>query len=211
METFVLSDEIQNRPLVRRLVHGLRLVCYVSLAHSVYAYSVTNFDLSQVVLAEHLDDLCQVIGDEVSFVRNLHYTAISATNCTTLSDGNQFYFVESTLVLTDTSGLALEKNLALIDLLEVLVWLLILLTIEIVIRLQDRAITRGTLISSIKVSKILLYSCLWAIAAYWLYHNHYYFAWDEALWIIGFIAIESNVSSWKKEIELAQESGGLPE
>ena len=30
------------------------------------------------------------------------------------------------------------------------------------------------------------------------------FAWDEALWIIGFCAIEMNIDDWKKEIEEAE-------
>ncbi|MFT4822908.1 MAG: hypothetical protein ACJAUG_000739 [Halioglobus sp.] len=114
------------------------------------------------------------------------------------------------MVITDTSGLALEKKMALVDLLEALAWLLILMTIEIVIRLQDKAITKGTLIRSMKISKLILYSSLWAMAAYWLSHEHYRFAWDEALWIIGFFAIETNVSRWKKEIEHGDESRSQP-
>ena len=46
---------------------------------------------------------------------------------------------------------------------------------------------------------------LWSMAAYWTYLGHYYFAWDEAVWIIGFISIEMNVSQWKDEIEREKE------
>lgn len=206
LETYVLSDDIQDRPIVRRMVHGVRLVCYLSLMHSVYAFSIIYFDLSQAVIAPSVTDLCKLAGDEVSFVRNLKYTDLSAANCSTLSGDSQFYFVESTVVITDTSGLALEKKMALVDLLEVLAWLLILMTIEIVINLQDKSITKGTLIRSMKISKLVLYSSLWGMAAYWLAHEHYRFAWDEALWIVGFFAIEANVSKWKKEIEQGDES-----
>ena len=71
--------------------------------------------------------------------------------------------------------------------------------------LQDRAITQGKLISFIKVSKYFLYGMLWSMAAYWTYLGHYYFAWDEAVWIVGFISIEMNVSQWKEEIEREKE------
>ena len=105
------------------------------------------------------------------------------------------------MVVSDISGLRLEKNLALVDILEVLVWLLILSTIEIMVWLHDKAITRGSLISFMRGAKYILYGSLWSIAAYWTYLGHYYFAWDEALWIVGFISIEMNVSDWRKEIE----------
>ena len=103
--------------------------------------------------------------------------------------------------MTDSSGLALERNLALVDFAEVVVWLLILSTIELMVRLQDRGVTRSRQVSVIKSCKLALYTCLWAAAAYWVYLGHYYFAWDESLWIIGFFAIEMNMSDWKKEIE----------
>ena len=79
--------------------------------------------------------------------------------------------------------------------------MIILFTIEAMVWLQDRSITRGSLVTAIKISKYVLYSSLWALAAYWLYLGHWYFAWDEALWIIGFFAIEMNVAEWKKDIE----------
>ena len=58
-----------------------------------------------------------------------------------------------------------------------------------------------------KVTKWMLYGSLWIMAAWWARLGHYYFAWDEALWIIGFIAIEMNMDDWKKEIEHEQSSG----
>ena len=201
LETYVLSDEIQQRVGVRALVHGTRLLCYLSLLHSIYAFGLIYYEISQVTVILGVTDLCQFADNGMSFVRNLAYTDLSSANCGSLSTDTQFYFTDPELVVTDSSGLALETQLALADIVEVVVWMLILVTIEAMVWLQDRAITRGTIVSVIKVSKFALYGSLWIIATFWLYLGHWYFAWDEALWIVGFFAIEMNVSDWKKEIE----------
>ena len=201
LETYLLSDQTLSRPMFIRLMYAVRIFCYVFLVHSVYAFSVIYIDLLQVNLIPDISNLCELVPMDLSFVRNLAYTEIDLENCLTLSSGEIFYFTEPAVVVSDISGLRLEKNLALVDILEVLVWLLILMTIEIMVWLQDQSITRGSLVSFIKGAKYILYGSLWSMAAYWAYLGHYYFAWDEALWIIGFISIEMNVSDWKREIE----------
>jgi hypothetical protein len=211
LETYVLSDDAFEKPWVARLLHGVRLICYLSLAHSVYAFGHIYLELMQVTTVAGITELCQLVAPDVSFVRNLAYTELTMGNCEALSSATQFYYVEPGLVMTDASGLALERALALVDVLEVITWMAILFTIEVMVRLQERGITRGHLVSVIKACKFLLYTCLWGAAAFWVYHGHYYYAWDEALWIIGFFAIEMNVQEWKNEIESEQskEGGGI--
>jgi hypothetical protein len=151
-----------------------------------------------------------LLGQDLSFVRNVEYTGITAENCDGLSSAGQFFFTEPALVVSDAEGLALEQRLAFVDWLEVVVWLLILATIEIMVRLQDRGITRGPLVSVIKGSKLVLYTGLWAMAAWWASLGHLYYAWDEALWIVGFFAIESNMKEWKDEIEAGETGNPIP-
>ena len=201
LETYLLSDQTLNRPIFNRIMYVIRIFCYVFLVHSVYAFSIIYIDLIKVELIPNVSNLCELVPMDLSFVRNLFYTEIDLKNCLSLSSDQVFYFTEPALVVSDISGLRLEKNLALVDILEVLVWLLILSTIEIMVWLHDKAITRGSLISFMRGAKYILYGSLWSIAAYWTYLGHYYFAWDEALWIVGFISIEMNVSDWRKEIE----------
>jgi hypothetical protein len=201
LETYMLSDEAWSKSLFTRFMYFIRACCYIFLMHSVYAFSVIYYDLMNVQQLQNITNLCELAPLDMTFVRNLSYTTIDSLNCHELSSQSVFYFTEPNLVVTDVSGLQLERNLALVDLLEILVWLLILFTIEAMVWLQDRAITQGKLISLIKVSKYFLYGMLWSMAAYWTYLGHYYFAWDEAVWIVGFISIEMNVSQWKEEIE----------
>ena len=205
LETYMLSDEAWSKSLFTRFMYFIRSCCYIFLMHSVYAFSVIYYDIMNVQQLQNITNLCELVPLDMTFVRNLSYTTIDSLNCHELSNQSVFYFTEPNLVVSDMSGLQLERNLALVDLLEILVWLLILFTIEAMVWLQDRAITQGKLISLIKVSKYFLYGMLWSMAAYWAYLGHYYFAWDEAVWIVGFISIEMNVSQWKDEIEREKE------
>ena len=95
----------------------------------------------------------------------------------------------------------IEKELAWVDMVEAIVWIVILLIIEIMIRIQDKKYkhwARDWL--SCLNSKTLLFIVLWMAALYWLYRDHFMFAWDEFLWIAGFYVIGLNLSEWREEI-----------
>jgi len=94
----------------------------------------------------------------------------------------------------------IEQQLAFFDIVDAVTWLLIVLTIEVTVWLQDRGIGNGPIISFLNKSKILLYSILWIGMSYWVYRGHYMFAWDEFVWIVGFVAIEMNVVEWRNEL-----------
>ena len=206
LETYVLDDDQFTRTRLR-LMHGIRLVCYVFLAHTVFAYTTAGLDLANK--AEHIPEtsrLCELAGQGISYGHNLDYTELEADNCEGLTTENDFYLIEEGAVVTDATGLQIEKELVWIDVAEAVVWLLILFIIEAVVRLQDRQITRGPLMKTLKVSKFLLYGLLWCAAVYWIYRGHYIYAWDEALWILGFVAIGMNLKEWRKEIEEEEEA-----
>lgn len=201
LETFVLSDEAFTRKKTL-LMRGTRLICYGFIGHSLYAYGVYVTQLNSAVAIPNVTDLCELIGPDVSFAFNLLYIDIENLNCTNLSTASQFYYIDppNFIVVTDGAGLIIEIQLAWIDFLEVVVWLLILLTIEVIIRLQDRDIVEGILIRTLNLAKILLYGLLWVAIVIWLYYGQFMFAWDEMVWIAGFVLIETNVVKWRQEI-----------
>ncbi len=203
LETYVLEDDSFTRGRVR-LMHATRVVCYLFLAHTLYAYATATVDLNAAVPAEGVTSLCELVGQDISYAYNLDYSDIDNANCTGLSSATNFHLIEDGLVITDSQGLAIEKQLAWLDLMEACTWLLILFSIEALVRLQERGVTRSTMTTVLKAGKIFLYCLLWGAAAYWIYRGHYVYAWDEALWILGFVAIGMNLSEWKKEIEQEQ-------
>jgi hypothetical protein len=200
LETYSLSDEAFEG-ITGKLIHGVRLVCYAFLAHTIYAYSGDVLALTQELPLAGIDNLCQLAGREISYTYNLVYTLVDQANCSTLSGGSVFYGVDSESLVTDTAGIAKSIQLAWGDLIEAVVWLMIVILIEFMVRLQGRGISSGPLIRAGNIAKPVLYGILVLIAFYWATLKHWLFVWDEFIWIAGFIAIEINVVEWRGELQ----------
>ena len=205
LETYALSDQVW-KGWVAHAVRGVRVLCIIFIAHTVVAYTSAALEIQETRPVENVTDLCDVAGSGTSFVRNLEYTEITPENCAGFSSASEFFWTSQTEVLSDREGLLLERYLAWVDVGEAIVWLLILLSIEIIVRLQDKGISSGRLFRAANSSKIFLYLLLFAAAAYWGWLGHWLYVWDELLWIGGFAAIEMNVAEWREELE-ATEAG----
>jgi hypothetical protein len=199
LETYVLEDK-DWKGWVAHVIRGARLACYVMLAHTIFAYSNTSIDLMATTPVENASSLCDLVDDSVSYVHNLEYTEVNEQTCADLSTANKFFWVADDPVVTDLDSLNLERDLAWVDLAEAATWLLILLAIEIIVRMQSRGVTGSTLVTSLNRIKLGLYSTLIAISIYWAWLGHWLYLWDELLWIGGFAAIEMNVSEWREEL-----------
>ncbi len=204
LETYVVADE-DWKGWVAHTVRGVRLFCYVLIAHTVYAYIIVVASLQPTVAVEDISDLCGLTSADVSYVYNLEYTEVSELTCGELSSESQFYWLAGDSVVSDMAGLNLERDLAWADLVEAVVWLLILLAIELVVRVQGRGIIGGALMSTANALKIFLYLSLIALGIYWATLSHWLYLWDELVWIGGFAAIEMNVSQWHDELLGKQE------
>jgi hypothetical protein len=47
---------------------------------------------------------------------------------------------------------------------------------------------------------LFFYGVIVLASIYWVSLGHWLYAWDEFLWIAGFVAIEINVSEWRDEL-----------
>ena len=199
LETYVVADE-DWKGWIAHTVRGVRLFCYLLIAHTVYAFTIVVIGLQPTVAVEGVSDLCGLTGADVSYVYNLEYTQVNDQTCGELSGESQFYWLADNPVVSDMAGLNLKRDLAWADVIEAVVWLLILLAIETVVRLQSRGVTGGALISTGNALKIFLYLMLIALGVYWATLSHWLYFWDELVWIGGFAAIEMNVSKWRDEL-----------
>ena len=199
LETYVIADKDWSS-WIERSVRGVRLLCYVMLAHSVYAFTFIVINLQPTTLVEGVSSLCEMTGDNVSYVYNLEYTEINDQTCGGLSAETEYYWLADDPLVSDMPGLILERRLAWADLIEVVVWLLILLAIEVAVRLQSQGVTGGTIISTGNAIKLFLYGTLALLAIYWATLSHWLYFWDEFVWIAGFAAIEMNLSEWRDEL-----------
>lgn len=201
LETYALNDDQLSRG-VERLIHGVRYLSYIMLAHTIVAYADDLVDLSPTVPVDDVSELCELNGQEVSFVYNLDYTEIDVDSCVALPSSSSYFWVgelDEKIVSTE-AGLELERDLAWSDLIEGTVWLLIVFAIEIVVRLQNRGITEGVLMRTTRLTKALGYFVLLLLSIYWAALEHWLYTWDTFVWVAGFAAIEMNVSEWRDEI-----------
>jgi hypothetical protein len=203
LETYILDDKAW-KGWVAHTVRGARLACMVMIAHTVFAFSMAGIDLQPTVQVENVSSLCDMTDDDVSFVSNLEYTDVNDQTCAGLSSATEYYWVAEDPVVSDLAGLELERDLLWADLAEAVIWLFILGFIEIVVRLQDKGVTGGTIISIANKSKLFLYLSLIGIGIYWASLGHWLYLWDELVWILGFAAIEMNVSEWRDELLVEQ-------
>jgi len=199
LETYALSEETFGG-FVTYFLGGLRILCYIFLAHTIYVYATDVGELYRPQPLEGVVDLCEIVGGDLSFTRNLEYTVIDQSNCAELSSESEFLEIYRRTAITDRSGLQVERQLMWADLVEAIAWLLIVLTIELVVQLQDRKIHSGPLIAAADVSTIVFYGALLAVAGYWAYRGHWFFVWDEFVWIAGFAAIEMNLAEWREDL-----------
>ncbi|NOR37007.1 MAG: hypothetical protein GQ577_09680 [Woeseiaceae bacterium] len=199
LETYVFEDK-DWKGWLAHTVRGIRLACMVMIAHTIFAYADTVMDYLPTVSVENVSTLCDLTDEDISYVYNLDYTEVTSETCAGLSTATEFYWVADDPVVTDLAGLKLERDLAWVDLAEAVIWLLILLAIEVIVRMQSHGITGGKLMSTLNRVKFLLYAILISIGVYWAWLSHWLYLWDELVWIGGFAAIEMNVSEWRDEL-----------
>jgi len=186
-------------------VRGIRLFCYALIGHTIYAFAVVVINLQPTVLVENVSDLCDMVSADVSYVYNLEYTEVNEQTCAGLSGEKQFYWLADDPIVSDMAGLELERDLAWVDLVEAVAWLLILVAIETAVRLQDRGVTQGALLTTANWASKILYLTLIGLGIYWASLSHWLYLWDELVWIGGFAAIEMNISEWHGEMLEKQE------
>jgi hypothetical protein len=209
LETYSLSDETFDG-WAGHVVRGARICCYVMLAHTVFASANSALEYRTEVPVEGVSDLCSLADDDVSFVRNLKYTYIDTVTCGEISDAEEFFWVTGDPVVSDAAGLALEHRLAWVELAEACAWLLVLVAIEMVVRLQSNGITGGALFVTANTLRIVFYSVILSAGAYWAWLGHWVYLWDEIVWIGGFAIIDMNVAEWRDELLQEQEIAAQP-
>lgn len=198
-ETSILSDEHFTRPVVWFL-HLLRVFSYCFIVYAFYGYIVNVQVVSQVEIAAGLTNLCDVVSGNWSYAVLLdQYELITAENCASFSDANQFYQYSAMPVLVDQAGFTDILRLAWVDVINSGVWLLVVLNLEIDVRLQEHGKLDGTVLRISNISKFFIYAVLFLAAVYWGVKGDFLDFWDAFLWLLAFISIEMNVFNWRKD------------
>ena len=200
VETYWIEDETRIGPLYW-LMQIIRVMCYVVVSHTLYAFIVTVIDLGNSRVLIDIGSLCTLVGEDLSFTRNLVYELIDAGNCASFSTGGEIYQFEGEPVVSDASGYRMALWHAWTDVIEIAGWLTISLLITFVMVLQNRGIYNSAWIRGADGLQYVVYAIIAGTAFYWGVYGHYVYTWDILLWIGGFAVIDANLSEWRDELK----------
>lgn len=204
LETYVLEDRHFTKPVMWTL-HGLRLVCYALIVRMFFGYIENLLFLDGMSPLAGIGNLCALAADGWSYAIDLdEYTAITAGNCTTLSDATAFMRFDTMPAVVDAVGLRDLRYLSWVDVINSGVWLLVVLVLEIDVRLQERNLLGGMALKLSSAAKFILYFTLLLAAIYWGVKGDFVDFWDAFLWLVAFVFIELNVFEWRQEELQAQ-------
>jgi hypothetical protein len=127
------------------------------------------------------------------------YSAITAANCASFSQQAAFLQFADTQAIVDAPGLGDIRFLALVDVVNAGVWLLVVLLLEIDVRLQEHNRYEGMALYLSSVAKVVLYGTLAAAVVVWAIKGDFVDWWDAFLWLVAFVFIELNVFEWRQE------------
>ena len=208
LETYLL-DDVDWSGWVANILSVVKVFCFVMIGHTLVANTNALIDIYGAALATDTNDLCDFANQDLSWVFNLEYTSITAETCKILPTSDAYFFVPEEPVVTTFSGLQLQRELTWFDLIESSAWLFVVIAIELSVRITDRGITSGVLVSSLNWLKVVLYLLILGIGFYWAWLGHWVYLWDEILWIGGFAILEMNLDTWRTEINEKLDAGGF--
>lgn len=181
-------------------MHGLRLVCYATILHTSFAAVTALREFQNPAELPQAAGVCAYVEGDWSFLRNRDYVDIDRDNCAGIGSGPAFFEIGGDAVITDRAGLREGQILAWTDLLESVAWILIVLAIEALVRIQQSAPSSARTIAGLGHFKTALYSLILVIAFYWLSKGQFLYWWDEMIWIGGFLFIDRNIDRWRSSL-----------
>lgn len=203
LETYAIDDDAWTRR-IELLAHGARVVSFLIIGHFVFALVNWAVEIETERPLEGISSPCEIIEDDLSWSSNLDYQTLTRENCNTLTDETQLYQLGKDPVITDRHGLLLAQRLAWGDVLEIFAWLIIIVAMEIMVRLQSRGVTGGRLFRMVRGTRFTFYGVLFCLGFWWASLGHWLYLWDTFLWIAGFGAIEMNLRLWREELRNKQ-------
>ncbi len=199
LETCVLEDRHFTRSVTWTL-HTLRAFCYAFIIYAFYGYIQNLIFIYGGTPLPDVSNLCTLVAEQWSYATALdEYVRITAENCAMLSNTDAFHRFTGMAAVVDIGGLTDIRILAWVDVINSVVWLLVVLVLEVDVQLQERNRLRGLALKLSNAIKIVLYSVLLLAAVYWGAKGDFVDFWDAFLWLIAFVLIELNVFEWHQE------------
>jgi len=196
LETFQLSDASLTPSLTRSLV-AIRGLCYALIVYACYGYVLKAFalaDYQAVMMSASCDYIVKGYGVLIAVDE---YQALTPENCGALT--GLVYLNEAIKALATSATFEDVVNLARIDVINSLSWILVVIILELDVWLGvEGRLSKGFEWFSWRL-KIALYIILLIVAGYWGWAGDFLDFWDAFLWILAFVFIERSVFVWEQD------------
>ena len=199
LETYQLTEAAYTRMVVK-LLHVARIIFYGMIGYAAYGYiglALGNYDLEML---GSVNSLCQLADQGLWLQWGLvDYSEINSADCAALPTDTVWYRFTSDTTIVGGSTLPHIQFMGWIDVLNAILWLIVVLLIEVEVRLQNEDRFSSRLLAPTRLLKTLMYFMLFGNGVLWASFGYTLYAWDAFLWIFGFWAIELNLAEWEQE------------
>ena len=203
LETAILPDHLLKGGL-KWVLKGLAAVCYFFIFYSFYGY-IYKYGVVSDLVPFAIDDVCSLIGANFTYVVTLdEYLPLDQAMCTAMN-GLPVMQINGMEIIGVEPALGDAIALAVIDVVNAGIWLIVvvLLEIEVYLQLKDKLTSR--MMFAAKYIKGFFYLILLYCAIYWGLKSSFLDFWDEFLWLVAFVFIELNIFQWNAETEEERE------
>ena len=202
LETSVLEDKTLLKPKVQLSFIAIRTFCYGFIVYSFYGYAskmLSLYDISPVVIT----DLCAQLDQGFSRILTIdEYPLLDPQSCLLLAEQDLFRLNGQQLLGSADDWTAIQW-LAWVDVINSITWIAVVVILEADVWLQLRGRHKGLFVGISQVIKVVLYSILFAAAAYWGLLGDFLDFWDAFMWLVAFVFIEMNIFQWQAEASSA--------
>jgi len=200
LETYIIDDEILKKPAVKWFMMGLRAICYAVIIYAAYGYIVKMLMQSDIAPFASANP-CALVGGDLSLLIYIEeYEPISLDNCGALA-GQELGKLNGHSIIAPMADLNYAKWVSWIDVVNSIVWLLVVAMLEIEVWFKLKGVTKEHLLKASKLLKFVLYGILFACALAWWYTGVFLDFSDAFLWLFAFFFIEMNMVKWQEEID----------
>lgn len=204
LETNLIPDHKWSN-VVERTLQSLRAMCYVAIVFAWYGYIGTWLDWTAAEVIA-IQDLCALVetglnNQPLSLINDFDdYAALTAANCTDFS-GVNFQYIQKLSLIGESDIVDTGTALALTDVINSSVWLMIVGILEIELRLQNNNNIEWSKSKVLIAAKAVLYAILFGCLIFWVMYGGFIDTADAFLWLFAFFFIELNILDWATEIE----------
>ena len=205
LQTSFLDDAILRKPNVKAWFLGARAFSYGFILYVFYGY-LTKMLLLYNISPLSVEDVCDLVGQGFSSIVTLdEYSLLNLQSCLALMD-TELLRLDGEQVLGSASDWQAIQWLAWVDVINSLTWITVVVILEIDLLRQRSGLLAGRFANISNGLKMLLYSILFAAAAYWGLHGDFLDFWDSFLWLIAFVFIERNL--FHRQAQASADSAG---